>query len=53
MRFIVVIGLNLDQPEQLPEVLEAIKPSSIPHVDGEVRVAIDPVATEVLDWLDG
>jgi hypothetical protein len=52
MRAIVVVSLALDQPEQLAEVLDAIKPPSIPHFDGEIRVAIDPVATRVIDWLD-
>jgi len=52
MRAIVVISLALDQPEQLAEALDAIKTPNIPHFDGEVRVAIDPVATTVIDWLD-
>ena len=50
---IVVISLELDEPEQLPAVLEHMQPSMIPHFAGQVRVAIQDSATQVIDWLEG
>jgi hypothetical protein len=51
-RVIVVVELAITDPAGIAEALEAIDPARIPHFAGGVRVAVDPVASQVLDWLD-
>lgn len=52
MKYIMVISLDLKGFEDLSEVLTKIDPPHLPGFAGKVRVAIDPVATQVEDWLD-
>lgn len=51
-RAIVVISLAIEQADNLQAVLEHLSPPSIPHFGGQVRIAVDPAAAQVLDWLD-
>lgn len=51
-RAIVVISLAVDDAAQIAETLEALDPPNVPHFGGQVRVAVDPYASRVLDWLD-
>lgn len=52
MKAIIVISLELPEPDNIIDALDHIKPPSIPHFAGKVRVAIDPEATTVIRWLD-
>lgn len=52
MRAIIVIEVDVPTPEDLPDVITAINPPKLPHFAGKLRVCIDPVATELLAWLD-
>lgn len=52
MKTIVVIVLNLPTPEDIITVLEHINPPQIPFFGNEVRIVIDPHATELLEWLE-
>ena len=52
MRAILVISLELPEPESITEVVSHIDPPNVPHFGGMVRIAVDPVASTVEHWLD-
>lgn len=52
MRAIIVLELDIPAPEDLPIVLQHLDPPTVPYFAGTLRVAIDPVATTVLTYLD-
>lgn len=52
MKYIIVISLDLEDPDELGDALTKIDPPNIPGFSGKVRVAIDPVATQIEAWLD-
>lgn len=55
MKYIVVLSLDLDGlsgPEALVEVLKKIDPPSLPGFTGTARIAVDPVASKIEEWLD-
>ena len=52
MRVVVVIECDLPHPDDITETLLALDPKTVPHFAGVVRVAIDPTALTLLDWLD-
>lgn len=47
IKYLVVMEFELDGPTELAKTLKAIDPPSIPGFRGPLRVAIDPVATQV------
>jgi hypothetical protein len=60
MRALLVIELNITDPDQLPEAIKAVNPPSIPHFAGNVRVTMDGFgdgpdnpATAIVNYLDG
>lgn len=53
MRALIVLSVDVPDPENLPEVIRHINPPGVPYFEGEQRVAIDPPATHVLDYLEG
>lgn len=52
MRAIVVLSFELDAPEDAALILGAIDPPSLPGFAGEVRIAVEPVASAVVAFLD-
>lgn len=52
MKVLVVLTLELEKPEDLPASLEKIDPPNVPGFKGKIRIAIDPIATQVEEWLD-
>ncbi len=52
MKYIVVLSFDVDNIEDVGKTLKKIDPPSIPGFSGEARVAIDPVATRIEEWLD-
>lgn len=52
MKVLVFLTLDVANPEDLPGILESINPSRIPAFKGPLRVAIDPIATSVEEYLD-
>lgn len=52
-RLIVVLTFGIDEPEEIVKILKAIDPPHLPHFAGEVRVALDPYASHVIDYLEG
>jgi hypothetical protein len=52
VKVLVVLTLDVANPEDLPAILEHIAPSMIPAFKGPLRVAIDPIATSVEEYLD-
>jgi hypothetical protein len=52
MKVIVVLTFDLSQPEQIADVLDALNPPGLPFFAGQARIALDPVASAVTDWLD-
>lgn len=53
MKAIVVISLDLPSADDMADVMEHLDPPKIPHFDRQVRIAVEPVATQVVAWLDG
>lgn len=61
VRALLVIELDIAEPSDLGEALDAIRPPSIPHFAGSVRVtmdgfgddAADRPATAIVNYLDG
>ena len=53
MRAIVVLEFDLPSPDDLAEVVKAIDPPRLPHIGGEVHVAIRESAAAVVDYLRG
>jgi hypothetical protein len=52
VKYIIVIPLELDSPELLGAVVAGIDPLNIEGFTGQVLVAVDPVAQQVIDWLE-
>jgi hypothetical protein len=52
VRAIVVLTFDLPSPDDVVQVLKAIDPPHLPHFAGDARVAVDPEASAVLEWLD-
>lgn len=52
MKYMIVLTLDLDNPDDVAAALKVIDPPSIPGFSGVMRVAIDPVATQIEEWLD-
>jgi hypothetical protein len=54
---ILVVSFDWPSPDDIPASLEAMKPPSLPHFAGEVRVAVDDpndedVASKVISYLE-
>jgi len=59
-RALLVIELQITDPEQIAKAVTAINPPSIPHFAGTVRVTMDGFAddpdnpaTAIVNYLDG
>jgi hypothetical protein len=59
-RAILVIELQITDPAQIPEAIDAINPPSIPHFAGKVRITMDAFgegadnpATAIVNYLEG
>lgn len=52
MKAIIVLTFDLPDPEAVPAVLTAINPPSLPYFAGTARIAVEPVASRVEQWLD-
>lgn len=53
MKALIVLTVELPDPEAVVAVMKAVDPTSIPHFTGIARVVVDPHATAVEEWLDG
>lgn len=51
-RVLVVLSLDLPDPEKITEALAAIDPVNVPYSTGEVRIVPEPFASRVTTWLD-
>jgi hypothetical protein len=51
-KFLITLTFDLDNVDDLATVLKIIDPPHIPWFTGTARIAIDPVATRVEEWLD-
>lgn len=51
-KFVVLLSFHLKHPEDIALVMEKIDPVHLPYFAGTARIAIDPVATKVEEWLD-
>lgn len=52
MRAIIVVSVEVPEPEDLQTALSAMDVTNIPFFAHEVRVAIEPTAQAVIEWLD-
>ena len=50
-KFIIVLTFDTN-PDEIAEVITKINPPSLPGFAGTARIAVDPVATKVEEWLD-
>jgi hypothetical protein len=47
-----VLSMEFESPDDVVEAVQALDPEAIPHFAGQLRIAIDPVASVVTSWLD-
>ncbi len=52
MKYIVLLSFDLEHPGELGDVLKKIDPPNIPGFTGIARVAVDPVASQIEEWID-
>lgn len=52
MKALLVLTLELPDPEAIVATLEAVNPPSVPHFAGDVRIVVEPHASTVTTWLD-
>ena len=52
MKCVIILSFDFDEEETLSEVIKQIDPVSLKGFNGQMRVAFDPIATEVETWLD-
>lgn len=52
MKVLLVLTLDVEDPEHLPRIIDHIAPSTIPAFKGPLRVVVEPTATAVERWLD-
>lgn len=53
MKLLIALTFTGTNPESAARILAALDPSAIPQFDGQARIAVDPVATIVTEYLDG
>jgi len=59
MKVLYIVTCEIPSTDQVAEPLVVINPRALcsscrlPYFAGEVRVVVEPQATEVLRWLDG
>lgn len=52
MKVLIVLSLEVPEPEEVATALLHIDPPSIPGFSGQARIVVDPHATTVEEWLD-
>lgn len=52
MKTLLVLTLELPEPEDIAAVLAHIDPPTIPHFTGTARIVVEPVASQLEDYLD-
>lgn len=52
MKALVVITLELPEPDDIVEVLDHIDPPNIPHFDRDVRIVVHHDVDDVIKFLD-
>jgi hypothetical protein len=51
-KYIVVLAFNIDGPDDLGEIMRSMNVKYLPGLIGPVRIAVDPLATQIEDILD-
>lgn len=49
---LLVLTMDLPEPEKIVDVLDIINPPNLPHFAGTIRPVVDPSASELEKWLD-
>lgn len=52
MRALVVLSFDLDSPEDVAGILQAINPPLLPLFAGVARIVVEPEASRIERWLD-
>jgi hypothetical protein len=52
MKCLIVLTLELYDPNDVVDALYAIKPDNVPRFAGMTRIVLDPHATAIEKWLD-
>jgi len=52
MKVLVIFTFDIPEPEDIPVLLETIHPPSLPWFAGQVRIVVEPNATQLEKWLD-
>lgn len=52
MKYLIVLTLDLKNPEHIARAVEKINPPKIPGFVGPLRITTDPHATNIEEWLD-
>jgi hypothetical protein len=53
MKCLIVLSVDLPEPEEVVGVLKQIDPPTIPYFSGEVRVVVGTAVDETIAFLDG
>ena len=53
MRTLIVVSVDLPNPDSVVGVLEHLDPPTIPYFAGEVRVVVGTDVDETIKFLDG
>ena len=51
-KYIIVLSLDFNTPDDVANAVKKIDPPNIHGFTGKVRIAVDPVASQVEHWLD-
>jgi hypothetical protein len=49
---LVVVSFNVPEPEDVPKIIEALNPPSLPMFAGNVRIVVGTDVAEVVQFLD-
>lgn len=52
MKMLLVLTMDLPEPEKIVDVLDILDPPNLPYFAGKVRIVVDPSASEMEEWLD-
>jgi hypothetical protein len=48
----VALTFNVPSPDDVPEILKAIDPPSLPHFDGDARIVVGDDVAYIIDRME-
>lgn len=53
MKLLAVLAFEAPTPEHVTKIVDGLNPPKLPYFSGDLRIAVDPAATVVTEYLDG